>query len=129
MLDLDRMTEGYGRCPKRLTHQNGAGLAVVENVFQLWHGEPPVERVQNGAAFGAGKQGDVIIGAVVGQNGDAIARLQAKLVHEEMCQPVSPLIELGVGKLLPAVGIYNSYFVWRSFSMPLNPIKVNHDVP
>jgi hypothetical protein len=55
------------------------GTAILEDKFEFWFGQPPVERNEDGSHFREGKKDFEVGGAIMEKDGDPISLLNSSV--------------------------------------------------
>ena len=99
VIDLEQVLRQLARLlGERLVVDQQLGRRIAQDVFELRHGEPPVERQHDGAQPPAGELELEVLGAVGREQGDAVAAADAQRGQRRR-EPIRPRIELGIGEL------------------------------
>jgi hypothetical protein len=132
VIDLDEMRhaaslgELAGGGGEALVVDQELGGGIAQDIFELRHGEPPVERQHDGTDAAASELKLEIFGAVRGEKGDAIAPGDPQRCQRGG-QAIAAAVEIGVAELPFRLQIVDRELTRPPAGMMGDPVVVGRD--
>ena len=113
-------------CAKRLVVDQQLGRRIAQDVLELRHGEPPVERQHDRAEPPAGELQLEVFRAVGRQQRHAVALADA-LRRQPAGEPVGAAVQLGVGERPVGLQVVDRELVGPAMGVVGDPVVVGRD--
>ena len=102
------------------------GFGILEDEFQFGQRQAPVQRQVYGADARRGKQDFVVVGRVVAQRGDALARLHAGDLLQVACQRIDAAMHGQITEVPSRMPIVLRWTVRRIGGMVSDPVVMQN---